>query len=57
MALSPSTSVQGHWIDVLMSPIDPLSIESHHFLTIFILAKITEMQVREKTTVQNIEKW
>jgi hypothetical protein len=32
-------------------------MESHHFLVIFILAKITKMQVRERTTVQNIEKW
>jgi hypothetical protein len=38
MALSPSASVQGHRVDVLLSPIDPLSMESHHFLAIFILA-------------------
>jgi hypothetical protein len=57
MALSPSASVQGHRVNVLLSPIDPLSMESRHFFTIFILVKITEMQVRERTTVQNIEKW
>jgi hypothetical protein len=57
MALSPSASVQGHRGDVLLSPIDPLSMESHHFLAIFILAQTIEMHVREITTVQNIEKW
>jgi hypothetical protein len=57
MALSPSASVQGHQVNVLLSPIDPLSMESHHFLAIFILAKTTEMQVRKRRTVQNIEKW
>jgi hypothetical protein len=57
MALSPSARVQGHQVDVLLSPIAPLSMESHHFLTIFILAKIIEMQVRGRTTVQNNEKW
>jgi hypothetical protein len=41
MALSPSTRVQGHRVDVLLSPIDPLSKESHHFLVIFILAQTT----------------
>jgi hypothetical protein len=57
MALSPSISIQSHRVDVLLSPIDPLSIKSHHFLTIFILAKTTEMHIRERTTVQNIKKW
>jgi hypothetical protein len=57
MALSSSASVQGHWVDVLLSPIDPLSMESHHFLAIFILAQTIEMQVRERTMVQNIKKW
>jgi hypothetical protein len=56
MALSPSASIQGHWVNVLLSPIDPLSTESHRLLAIFIVAKTTEMQVRERTTVQNIEK-
>jgi hypothetical protein len=46
-ALYPSASIQGHRVDVLLSPIDPLSMESHHFFVIFILAKTTEMQVRE----------
>jgi hypothetical protein len=46
-ALSPSAGIQGHRVDVLLSPIDPLSMESHHFFAIFILAKTTEMQVRE----------
>jgi hypothetical protein len=55
MALSPSASVQGHRVDVLLSLIDPLSMESHHFLAIFILAQTTEMQVREKSMVQNIK--
>jgi hypothetical protein len=32
-------------------------MESHRFFAIFILAKTTKMQVRERTTVQNIEKW
>jgi hypothetical protein len=56
MALSTSTSVQGHQVKVLLSPIDPLSMESYHFFAIFILAKTTGMQVRERTMVQNIEK-
>jgi hypothetical protein len=53
----PSASVQGHRVDVLLSPIDPLSMESHHFLAIFILAQTIAMHVREIITVQNIEKW
>jgi hypothetical protein len=57
MALSPSTSIQDHRVDVLLSPIDPLSMESHHLLATFILEKTTEIQVRERTTVQNIKKW
>jgi hypothetical protein len=56
MALFPSVSVQGHRVDVYLSPIDPISMESHHLLVILILAKTTEMQVRERTMVQNIEK-
>jgi hypothetical protein len=46
MPPSPSASVQGHRIDVLLSPIDPLSIESHPFFVIFILVKTIEIQVR-----------
>jgi hypothetical protein len=57
MALSPSARIQGHRIDVLLSPIDMLYMKSHHFLTIFILAKTTEIHVRERITVQNMEKW
>jgi hypothetical protein len=48
MALSPSASVQGHRVKFLLSPIDPLSMESHHFFAIFFLAKTTEMHVRER---------
>jgi hypothetical protein len=51
MTLSPSARVQGHQVDVLLSPIDPFSMKSHHFLAIIILEKTTEMQVRERTTV------
>jgi hypothetical protein len=50
MALS--TSVQGHQVEVLLSLINPLSIESHYFFAIFTLAKIKEIHVRERTTVQ-----
>jgi hypothetical protein len=57
MALSPSASIQGHWVDICLSPIDLLSMVSHHFLVILILSKTLEMQVRERTIVQNIEKW
>jgi hypothetical protein len=57
MTLSPSASVQDHQVEFLLSPIDPLSMESHHFFAIFFLAKTTKIQVRERTTVQSIEKW
>jgi hypothetical protein len=57
MDLSPSASVQGHQVDICLSPIDLLFMASHHFLVILILAKTTEMQVRERTMVQNVEKW
>jgi hypothetical protein len=30
---------------------------SHHLLTIFILAEIIEMEVRERITVDKIKKW
>jgi hypothetical protein len=56
MSLSPSASVQGHRVDVLLPSIDPLFIVSHHFFIIFILEKITEMRL-ERTIVQNIKKW
>jgi hypothetical protein len=55
MALSPSASVQGHRVDACLSPIDLLSMASHHFLAILILLKTPAMQVRERTMVQNIE--
>jgi hypothetical protein len=57
MTLSSSASVQGHQVDVCLSPIDLLSKASHHFLAILILAKTTEMYVTERTLMQNIEKW
>jgi hypothetical protein len=61
MALSPSTSVQGHQVNVCHSPIDLLSKASHPFLAILILLKTLEMQVRERerdrAMVQNMEKW
>jgi hypothetical protein len=57
MALSPSSRVQGHRVKFLPSPIDPLSMESRHLFAVFIWAKTTEMQVRERTIVQNIKKW
>jgi hypothetical protein len=37
----PSTSIQGHRVEFLLCPIDPLSMEPHHFFTIFILEKTT----------------
>jgi hypothetical protein len=43
MTLSPSASVQGHRVNIFLSPVDLLSMESHHFLAILILAKTTEM--------------
>jgi hypothetical protein len=39
MALSTSTSEQGHQVEVLLHLVDPLSMESHHFFVIFILIK------------------
>jgi hypothetical protein len=53
----PSARIEGHWVDACLSPIDLLSIASHYFLAILNLAKTIEMQVRERTIVQNIEKW
>jgi hypothetical protein len=57
MVLSPSASIQGHRVKLLLSLTDPVSMESHHFFTIIFLAKTMEIQVREKTTMQNNEKW
>jgi hypothetical protein len=55
MALSPSTSVQGHRVGACLSPIDLISMVSYHFLAILILPKTTAIHVRERTMVQNIE--
>jgi hypothetical protein len=57
MAFSLSASVQNHRDDVCLSPVEPLPMVSHHLFTIFILAEIIEMEVRERTTVDKIKKW
>ena len=57
MALSPSTSIQNHQVDVCLSLVEPLPMVSHHLFAIFILAETIEMQVRERTTVDKIKKW
>jgi hypothetical protein len=57
MALSPSASVHSHWVDVCLSPVEPLLMASHHLFTIFILTETIEMQVRETTIVGKIKKW
>jgi hypothetical protein len=49
MVLYPSTSVHNHWVDVCLSPVEPLPMASHHLFTIFILTETIEMQVRERT--------
>jgi hypothetical protein len=56
MTLSPTASVQGHQVDICLSPIYLLSMESHHLLVISILPKTPKMQVMKTTMVQNIEK-
>jgi hypothetical protein len=56
MALSPSASVLNHRVDVCVSPVEPLPMASHHLFTIFILAEIIEMEVRERTSVDKIKK-
>jgi hypothetical protein len=56
MALFPSASVHNHQVDVYLSPVEPLPMASHHLFTIFILAEIKEMQVRERN-VDKIKKW
>jgi hypothetical protein len=53
----PPTSVHSHRIDVCLSPVEPLPMASHHLFAIFILAKIIEMEVRERTTIDKIKKW
>jgi hypothetical protein len=57
MALSLSASVHSHRVDVCLSPVEPLPMASHHLFTIFILAEIIEMEVRERTNVDKIKKW
>jgi hypothetical protein len=57
MALSPSASIHNHRVDVCLLPVEPLLMVSHHLFTIFILAKIIEMEVQERTTVDKIKKW
>jgi hypothetical protein len=57
MALSPSASVHSHWVDVCLSPVEPLPMASHHLFTIFILTETIEMQVKERITVNKIKKW
>jgi hypothetical protein len=56
MALSPSASIHSHWVDVCLSPVEPLPMVSHLLFTIFILAEIIEMEVRERTTGNKIKK-
>jgi hypothetical protein len=48
MALSPSASIHNHQVDVCLFPVEPLPMASHDLFTIFILAEIIEMQVRER---------
>jgi hypothetical protein len=57
MALSPSASIHNHQVDVCLSPVEPFPMASHHLFTIFILAEIIEMEVRERTTIDKIKKW
>jgi hypothetical protein len=57
MALSPSASIHNHWVDICLSPVEPLPMASHHLFTIFTLAEIIEMEVRERTTIYKIKKW
>jgi hypothetical protein len=57
MALSPFTSVHSYRVDVCLSPVEPLTMASHHLFVIFILAEIIEMEVRERTIVDKIKKW
>jgi hypothetical protein len=57
MALSPSASVHSHRVDVCLSPVEPLPMVSHHLFAIFVPAEIIEMEVRERTNVDEIKKW
>jgi hypothetical protein len=57
MALYPSASVHSHRVDVCPSPVEPLPMALHHLFAIFILTEIIEMEVRERTPIDNIKKW
>jgi hypothetical protein len=57
MALSPFASIHSHRVDVCLSPVETLPLESHHLFAIFILVEIIEMEVRERTIVDKIKKW
>jgi hypothetical protein len=57
MALSPSASIHSHRVNVCLSLVEPLPMESHHLFAIFILVETIKMQVRERTTVDKIKKW
>jgi hypothetical protein len=57
MALSPSASVHSHRVNVCLSPVELLPMASHHLFTIFIMAEIIEMEVRERTNIDKIKKW
>jgi hypothetical protein len=56
MPLSPYASVHSHRVDVCPSSVEPLPMASHHLFFIFILAEIIEIYVRERTTVDKINK-
>jgi hypothetical protein len=57
MALSPSTSIDSHRVNVCLSPVEPLPMASDHLFAIFILAEIIKKQGRERRTVDKIKKW
>jgi hypothetical protein len=57
MALSPSASVHSHRVDVCLLLVEPLPMASYHLFTIFILAEIIEIEVRERIVVDKIKKW
>jgi hypothetical protein len=44
MTLSTSTSVQGYWVDRFLSPIDALSMTSHHVIPVVSYRVITVNQ-------------
>jgi hypothetical protein len=57
MALFLFTSIHSHRVDVCLLLVEPLPMASHHLFAIFILAKIIEMEVRERRNVDKIKKW